>query len=146
MGKRANMANRKKKKPVSTNVNDDISHISIEPEEVFYLVQEMAKAHEVDGEASWYTQGGILADRYPKDHVRAFCITERMRCLIGMTKDKRMKGWSMDTDDPKCDLTHEAVFRATAKAPMRAKGQRLQFDPDEFFALVLTETDSEGNA
>lgn len=54
-----------------------------------------------------------------------------------------MKGWSMDTDDPTCALTHEAVFRATAKAPLHHRGQRLGFDPDEFFALVLNETPSD---
>jgi hypothetical protein len=29
---------------------------------------------------------------------------------------------------------------------MHDKRRRLQFDPDEFFELVLTETDSQGNA
>lgn len=139
----------RKKKPESAKsdrVLDDILPMQIEPEEIFYLVREMAKAHEERGEASWYTQVAILADRYPKQSSRTFCIMERMQCLIGLKKDKRMRGWSMDTDDPKCDLTHEAVFRATAKAPLYRKGKRLRFDPNEFFALALTETDSEGNA
>lgn len=72
------MTTRKKKKPTapqSNKVLDDILPMQIEPEEIFYLMREMTKAHDEHGEASWYTQVGILADRYPKDHVRVSCIT-----------------------------------------------------------------------
>lgn len=139
----------RKKKPESPKLDgvyDEIFTMQIEPEEVFHLVEEMAKAHDEDGETSWYTQVGILAERYPNDSVRCICIMERMQCLIALGKDKRMRGWSMDTDDPKCTLTHQAVFRATAKARIYRKGKKLRFDPDEFFALTLNETPAEGNA
>jgi hypothetical protein len=137
---------KKKMSSKSKSVYDDIIPMQIEPEEIVYLVTEMAKSHDEHGEVDWYTQVGILADRYPRDSIRSFCIMERMQCLIRMTKDKRMKDWSMDTDDPKCDLTHGAVFRATAKAPLYVRRQRLRFDADEFFTLVLNEAPSEGNA
>jgi hypothetical protein len=120
--------------------------MQIEPEEITYLVKKMANCHDANGNADWYTQVGILADRYPGNSSRVFCLMERMQCLIGMMKDSRMKGWSMNVDDPNCLLTHDAVFRATALAPMYVNGQRLQFKADEFFDLVLSEAPSEGNA
>jgi hypothetical protein len=53
-------------KPASINFIDDISQISIEPEEIVYFVSEMNKAHDSDGEASLMTQVIILAKRYPE--------------------------------------------------------------------------------
>lgn len=138
--------NSKKPPKKKTSVWGDIIPMQIKPEEIVYLVKEMASRHDANGKADWYTQVGILADRYPNDSLRSFCLMERMQCLIGMMKDSRMKGWSMDVDDPKCILTNDAVFRATALAPMYVNGQRLRFKADEFFDLVLNEASSEGNA
>jgi hypothetical protein len=125
---------------------EDILSLKIEPEEVLYLVKEMARHHDENGKADWYTQVAILADRYPHNPIHVLCIVERMQCLFGLTKDARMKGWAMDTDDPKCNLTNEAVFRAVAIAPMYLRGERFCFDADEFFAITLNETPPEGSA
>jgi hypothetical protein len=146
--KRATMTTRKKKKvsSLSTSTHDDIFLMRVEPEEIIYLVEELAKLHEEGRESNWYSQVAILLDRYPKQASRAHCIMQRMHCLAALAKDDRMRGWSMATDDPKCALTHEARFRATAKARLYPQATNVRFDADEFFALVLDETPSEGNA
>ncbi len=117
----------------------------IEPEEIVYLVTEMAKRH--DEGADWYTQIAILADRYPMPSERPFAISERMECLLKMLKDERMRGWSMEVpDNHGCILTNEAVFRAAALVPLHIVGERFKFDAEEFFSIVLGEADAEGNA
>ena len=47
-----------------TLVWDGILPIQIKPEEIVYLVKEMTSRHDENGKADWYTQVGILADRY----------------------------------------------------------------------------------
>ena len=127
-------------------VLDDLLTLTIEPDEILYLVKEMTKRHDEGHEVSWSTQIGILADRYPRGNNRAFCIMERMQSLIEMMKDDRMRGWSMDGPDPKCNLTSEAVFSATALAPLHIHGHRVSFVADEFFEILLRETPHEGQA
>jgi hypothetical protein len=124
-----------------------IEKLDIEPDEIFSLIEEMAKRHETNDDVDFTTAMIILAMRYKKDPDRAFCISERMRCLNPMMKDERMRGWTMNTQDPKCTLTNHAVFRAVAKCSLQFdKKDHVWFDPDEFFRLVLTESDSETTA
>jgi hypothetical protein len=68
-----------------------------------------------------------------------------MRCLVEMTKDERMRGWSMQAIEKDCLLTNDAVFKATALCTLNRDkdGTRAHFDPDEFFNIVLRETESE---
>lgn len=123
-----------------------IQNLSIEPEEILYLVQEMTRRRETSNEVDWYTSLAILFDRYPCDGDRTFCINQRMECLLPMMADARMRGWSMDAVEPGCVLTNESVFRAVAKCPLHAGEDRLWFDPDEFFRLVLEESQPQGRA
>jgi hypothetical protein len=95
----------------------------------------------------------VLKDRYETEHMQVqttkmFCITERMRCLVEMTKDDRVRGWSMQAVEKDCLLTNDAVFRGVALCPLKedGEGKRMHFDPDEFFNIVLQESDSEGRA
>jgi hypothetical protein len=43
-----------------------------------------------------------------------------------------------------CLLTNEAVFTATALCSMKKEDERMHFDPDEFFDIVLRESESQG--
>jgi len=124
-----------------------IQELKIEPEEILYLMQEMTKRHDMNEQADWYTSIAILAERYPSDPDRTFCISERMRCLLPLMKDARMRGWSFESwDDPECTMTNEAVFRAIAKCPLRGGSERMRFDSDEFFQIVLEDSKPDANA
>lgn len=131
----------------------DIYALKIEPEEIIYLVKEMSRLHNEGEEPDWYMAVLILKDRYEAEdiHVQAeklFCITERMRCLLEMTKDKRMRGWSMQAIEKDCLLTNHAVFSGTALCTLKRDEDRKRghFDPDEFFNIVLQESESQGRA
>jgi len=118
----------------------------IQPEEIIYLVQEMAALHEDGREPDWDSSLMILVKRHPGQPGKAHCIWERMRCLSEMAKDARMRGWTMNGPEEGCMLTSEAVFRATALCPLHAGDEEVRFDPDEFFSIVLSETPEEGRA
>ncbi len=120
--------------------------LTIDPEEILYVVTEMTRRHDKREAPDWFTSIGVLVERYPGDVERVFCITERMRCLVQMMKDSRMRRWTVDAKDPSCSITNEAVFRAAAKCPLVLRKKRMSFDADEFFRIVLEESDSEGTA
>ena|ERR1035437_106889 len=128
----------------------DIQLMQIKAEEITDLVLEMARLHQErgPGKVDFYTAVGILAERYrdTKDHDRPFCVMERMRCLNGLLGDERMRGWTINGIEESCLLTNGAVFRAVAKCPLKANAKRVWFDADEFFDIVLSETESEGTA
>ena len=72
-------------------------------------------------------------------------IMERMQALIPMLKDKRAKVWSFEGIEPGCTITHEAIFRAVALAPLHStNGRKLKFQREEFFKVVLEQTDCIG--
>jgi hypothetical protein len=126
---------------------DDVTQLVIDPEEIIYLAQEMAKLHEEQEPTDWYTSIGILAEKYPGDPDRVFCISERFRCLRMLMNNPRMQRWSITAiDDPDCNHTNGAVFRAVAKCPLRRVEERLHFDADDFFRIVLEEAEVEGHA
>jgi hypothetical protein len=128
------------------SIVDEALEARIEPEEILHLVTEMTKQHDEGQEVNWCTQVGILADRYPRKSPKLFAITERMQCLIEVMKDPRMRGWTFEVADPNCLITNEAVFRATALAPLHLIKDRITFDPEEFFQLVLGESEPEARA
>jgi hypothetical protein len=120
----------------------------IKPEEILYVVKEMTRLRQEGGEPDWYSMIFILSKRYKRKSDKMFCISERIGCLREMLKDERMRGWSMQTVDKDCLLTNGAVFRGVALCPLK-RGEdrkRAYFDPDEFFNIVLQETQSEGRA
>lgn len=123
----------------------DLQKIEIEPEEIVYLVQELAKDHEAGYDGDFYSAVRILHERYQDDIERTFCITERLRCLIELMKSPRMRGWAFQSTQPDGVFTNGAVFHATAKCTLRGE-DRAYFEPDEFFDWVLKESDSAGNA
>jgi hypothetical protein len=126
----------------------EIQKLEIATEEITYLVEEMARQHEQreQGEVNFYTAVAILAERYRQDHDRCFCVMERMRCLVEVMRDSRMRGWTIQGIEEGCLITNEAIFRAVAKCPLKADAKRAWFDPDEFFNIALSELESEGNA
>lgn len=120
--------------------------MQIAPEELMSLVTDMA-ARRKDGEdVDFYTGVGLLAQRYKDQPGRSFCISERMRCLAELSSEPRMKGWTIQGTEEGCLFTHEAVFRAAARCPLRADEHDLWFDTEEFFRIALEETTAEGNA
>lgn len=128
------------------SLEESIQMVQVEPNEILFLVTEMARNHDEGNDTNWYTQVGILASLYPDKPERAIAIVERMQCLIGLFGDERMRGWTLASRDPNCIITNGAVFRATALAPIHLIGEKFVFDADEFFSLALCETDAEGNA
>jgi hypothetical protein len=88
----------------------------------------------------------ILSKRYKPGSGKVQSIVERMGCLVEVTKDARMRGGSMQGIEEGCLLTNDAVFRGVALCPMKRIGERMRFDPDEFFNIVLRESKSEGRA
>lgn len=123
--------------------------MQIAPEEITCLVQEMAQQHQErgPGEVDFYTAVAMLAERYRDgEHNRPFCVIERMRCLTVPITDNRMRGWTLQGIEEGCLLTNEAIFRGTAKCPLRADAKRVWFDADEFFEIVLRETPPEARA
>ncbi len=128
---------------------EDAGHLRIEPEEITYLVQEMARRHDEDGEADFFASFAILMGRYEghEDAAdRIYSITARMRCLAELMQDERMRGWTMKTEDLKCTLTNAAVFHAVALCTLQIKDERFYFEPDEFFRIALEKTEPEGCA
>jgi hypothetical protein len=125
---------------------DEALEAQIEPQEILHLVTEMTKRHGEGQEVNWYTQVGILADRFPGKSPKLFAISQRMQCLIEVMKDPRMRGWTFEVADPNCLITNEAVFRATALAPLHLTKDRITFDPEEFFLIVLGESEPEARA
>lgn len=125
---------------------EEIQKLEIDPEEILYLVERMTALHDENDDVDWYTAMAVLAGRYEKDAVRMFCISERMACLSALVKDERMRGWSFQAAEPDCIITNTAVFDATARCTMKADEKHVWFDPDEFFQLILKESDSEGTA
>lgn len=117
----------------------------IDPADIIHLVSEMAKLRDEGAEPNWYSQIGILAERFPRGSRKPLAITERMQALIPMLKDKRAKGWSFEGIEPGCTITHEAMFRAAALAPLHCPdGKKLKFKREEFFNVVLEQTEASG--
>jgi hypothetical protein len=94
---------------------------------------------------------GVLLNRYAHKRNgghRMFCIQTRMQCLGDLMKsnDPRLKGYTKDTNDPACTVTHAALFYATALCPLQIEKEHIWFDPEEFFDIALKNAESEGNA
>ena len=121
--------------------------LKIKPSDIKFLVSEMAKLHDTDALKGFEAQVFILLKRHGKKKTdKIFAIVERMRCLLALMEDERMRGWTLEGLEPGCILTHEAVFDATASCRLRDKDGHFAFDPDEFFELALKYREAEGNA
>lgn len=123
----------------------------VKPEEIVYLVKEMARLHEDGQEPDFYSALAILALRYKTAKgkpisQKPFCIMERLQCLTNLMKDERMRGWSLKGIEEDCMLTNAAVFTATALCTLKEDGTQSYFDADEFFDIVLSESETEGRA
>jgi hypothetical protein len=125
---------------------EEMQQLKIEPEEILYLVKATAARHDEGAPVDWYSAVNILAERHKGDAEKVSCVMKRVECLIPMTKDPRMGGWSMETLDQDCLMTNDSVFHAVARCPLRATARKIWFDADEFFDLVLTEAESGGSA
>jgi len=123
----------------------------VNPEEILYVVLNMTRLHEQGKNPGYENAMFILTDRYKKRRNAAqkcFVIMQRIHCLLRIleSKDDRMRSWTVDAADPDCMLTDQAVFTATALCPMRRQNGRAYFHPDEFFDIVLRESEPEGKA
>jgi hypothetical protein len=130
---------------------DDLYATKVEPEEILYVVTHMTRLHEEGKEPDFHAAMCIITDRHKRERngmEKSFVIIERIHCLLRLieSKDERMRGWSMDSIDADCMLSNHAVFAATALCPMQKDGNHMSFDADEFFDIVLRESDSEGRA
>lgn len=123
----------------------DIQNLVVETRELTDLVQEINKDDHEDGQTDWYTAVAILANRYKGDPDRAFCVLKRIECLLALMKEPRMRGWSVETTEPGCVVTHHAAFEAAARCPLRLSGDHFYFNPDEFFRIALEKRAPEGS-
>lgn len=130
---------------------DDLYTTKVKAEEILYVVTNMSRLHEDEKNPNFYTAMFIVTDHYKgkKNAVeKSFVIIERLQCLTRLIekKDARMRGWTMEGVEEGCLLTNEAVFTATALCPMKKKEDErwMNFDPDEFFDIVLRESESQG--
>lgn len=125
----------------------EITELEINPDDVTYLAQEMARRDHAD-DADFFTSIAILGQRFrgqEKSADRMFCISTRMECLSELMKDKRMPGWTIETNDPQCTVAN-AVFHAAAVCTLRVEDDRFYFDADEFFRIALEGIEPEGHA
>jgi hypothetical protein len=126
----------------------------VKPEEILYVVTNMARIHEEGKNPGFETAMFIVVDRYKKKkHAqgKSLAIIERLRCLAKLIeqKDERLRGWTMQGIEEGCLLTNHAVFTAAALCPMKrgsGDNDHYYFDPNEFFDICLRESDSEGKA
>jgi hypothetical protein len=130
---------------------DDLYATKVTLAEILYVVKKMTRLHESGEKPDFESATFIIADRYrgKRDAVaKTFAIMERMLCLSKLMerKDERMRGWTIDAIEEGCMLTNEAVFTATALCPLKKNGERICFEPDDFFEIVLRESESEGRA
>lgn len=130
---------------------DDLYATTVTLEEILYVTKRMTRLHDEGEKPDFFSAMSIIADRYRGKRnasEKCFVIMERMNALARLMemKDERMRGWTMDTIEEECMLTNEAVFTATAVCPLKKVGERMSFDPDEFFQIVLTESEPEGRA
>ena len=123
---------------------DGVQKLVIEPEELAFLVQEMTRQEE-EGRTGLHTVMCILAQRYSGDHERAFCVHVRVRCLISLLDDPRMRGWSPQTAESGCRMT-QAAFHAAAICPLRLANERYYFNADEFFRIAFQGLKPEASA
>jgi hypothetical protein len=123
----------------------------ITPEEIISLVKEMTRRREEGENVGYETAVFILCQRYDRNdqeqHDKAFVIMQRLDCLTKLTNanDNRMRGWTLEGKEEGCLFSNEAVFRATALCRIRRKDGHAYFDPDEFFDLVLMESEPDGS-
>ncbi len=133
----------------TTKTWDDLYATKVQPAEILYVVTNMARLHEEGKDPDFHTAMFLVTDRHKgkKNAVeKSFVIIERLQCLgrLIKSKDARLRGWTMEGIEEGCLLTNEAVFAATALCPMKKEDERMYFDPDEFFDIVLRESESQG--
>ena len=125
---------------------EDAVRLKIEPEEIDYLVKEMARQHGLNGGIDFYTSIPILMNRYrgqEKVADRIYCITMRMKCLADLMRDERMHGWRMDRSDSERTFTNAAIFSAVALCSVQTENERFHFDADEFFRIAQEQVEPE---
>ncbi len=121
--------------------------VKIEPSDIKYLVLELEKLRGSGVSKGFETQVSILLKRHGVNKSsKIFAIIERMRCLVDLMEDDRMRGWTLQGTVEGCTLTHEAVFAATATCRLIYRDEHFSFDPDEFFRVALRHTPGEAKA
>jgi hypothetical protein len=124
----------------------------ITPEEIIWLVKELGQRRAEGEKADYVAASFMLFQKYDRDddeqHDKPLVIMQRMDCLIKLVEqnDERMRGWTLEGKEEGCLLTNGAVFRATALCRIRRKDNHAYFNADEFFDMVLTESEPVGSA
>jgi hypothetical protein len=134
---------------MTTKTWDDLYSTKVKPEEILSVVTTMSRLHEEGKNPDFHTAMFLVTDRYKGKRnavEKSFVIIERLQCLgkLLKTKDERLRGWTMEGIEEGCLLTNDAVFTATALCSLKKEDERMHFDPDEFFDIVLRESESEG--
>jgi hypothetical protein len=136
---------------MTTKTWDDLYSTKVKPEEILSVVTTMSRLHEEGKNPDFHTAMFLVTDRYKGKRnavEKSFVIIERLQCLgkLLKMKDERLRGWTMEGIEEGCLLTNDVVFRATALCSLKKEDERMHFDPDEFFDIVLRESESEGRA
>jgi hypothetical protein len=63
-----------------------------------------------------------------------------------MLKDNKDNAWVMTVAEKEHVLMNEAMFRAAARAPLKEKRKKLEFNREEFLKIALEESDVDGSA
>lgn len=125
---------------------DKFLQAEIEPVDISFFVEKIENHRKEGLEVNWFMLLAAATEIYPNDPDKSVAIVERMRCLIALMKDERMRGWTLQGPTKGCGLTNPAVFRATAITPLRIEENRFLFDPEEFFSIALNERPGEASA
>jgi hypothetical protein len=134
-----------RKMPIITGSAREIMKIKIEPAELLLLMAEMALLEDDVKEKEVYKKASHIIKRYP-DTVKASAVIKRLGAMNDMMEDPRMRAWAKNGTDPDTTYTDDAVIRATALCPLKAHGESLYFDPDEFFRIVLEHSQGDAEA
>lgn len=122
----------------------------ITPDEIISLVDALRQQHDDGQQTSYLLASVILFQRYARndeeEEHKPFVIMQRMDCLTHLIEsDERMRGWTRGEEDGWL-LADRAVLRATALCRIRRRNGHAYFKPDEFFDLVLNESQPEVKA
>jgi hypothetical protein len=132
------------------NKLEGIQGIVIDAEELLWVVREQMRIYEdgvkLDGFGEMGLTIGMVFNKYPNDMGRAYCIIERMSCLIGVLRDDRTRAFTSYHEDPSRLGVRREIFEAAAICAIHFNDDDAWFDTEEFIGLVLRLTNVTGQA
>jgi hypothetical protein len=131
--------------PILTGSAREIMAIEIDPRELLLLMAEMELLEDESKEKEVYKKASHIIERYP-DTIRASAVIKRLGAMNEMMEDPRMRGWVVQLNEPEAYRTDDAVIRAAALCPLKARGETLYFNANEFFRIVLEQSEGDAEA